>query len=182
MPITISIQANDADEARRAMWALLGGADLTSHSPTLVLPEPASTDPTPPAEPAPVAAEPKAKGKPGHPKANPDAAPPAPPAPAPAPAPVAAAEPAPAEPPPGPGLFDDAPAAPAPKPATVDDVRNAMMAYAKQYGMPAAQSDMPQVLGAANVSQLPAGTDLNQKLADIQSAIANNPFKRAAVA
>lgn len=66
------------------------------------------------------------------------------------------------------------------KPATKDDVRNALMDYAAAYGMPHAQTDGPQLLGVAKVSDVPADK-YDEALAKIQAAIKDNPFGRTPV-
>lgn len=49
---------------------------------------------------------------------------------------------------------DDTPSDEIP-PATREDVRNALAAYAEKFGMPAAQKNGPQLLGAGKISEIP---------------------------
>jgi len=70
---------------------------------------------------------------------------------------------------------------------THDDVRNALGAYVKAYGMPAAQTDGPAVItlmfgeGKAKVSDIPdTQEDLAKAVAGIKEMTTKNPYSRAA--
>lgn len=70
---------------------------------------------------------------------------------------------------------------------THDDVRNALGAYVKTYGMPAAQEDGPAVItlmfgeGKAKVSDIPdTQEDLAKAVAGIKEMTTKNPYSRAA--
>lgn len=70
---------------------------------------------------------------------------------------------------------------------THDDVRNALGAYVKAYGMPAAQEDGPAVItlmfgeGKAKVSDIPdTQEDLAKAVAGIKEMTTKNPYSRAA--
>lgn len=88
---------------------------------------------------------------------------------------------------------DEAPAAPAaaeaPATATIDDVRNAMGAYVKAFGMAAAQEDGPKLLvslfgeGVTKISAIPNDAASYAKaLAAVVDMTKSNPNKRPAVA
>ena len=63
---------------------------------------------------------------------------------------------------------------------THDDVRQALGAYAKAYGMPSAMEDGPKLINAAKVSDIPDTQDaLSAAVKAISEAISANPFKRA---
>lgn len=70
---------------------------------------------------------------------------------------------------------------------THDDVRNALGAYVKAYGMPAAQEDGPKVItlmfgeGKSKVSDIPdTQEDLAKAVAGIKEMTTKNPYSRAA--
>lgn len=70
---------------------------------------------------------------------------------------------------------------------THDDVRNALGAYVKAYGMPAAQEDGPKVItlmfgeGKSKVSDIPdIQEDLAKAVAGIKEMTTKNPYSRAA--
>jgi hypothetical protein len=70
---------------------------------------------------------------------------------------------------------------------THDDVRNALGAYVKAYGMPAAQEDGPKVItlmfgeGKSKVSDIPdTQEDLSKAVAGIKEMTTKNPYSRAA--
>lgn len=70
---------------------------------------------------------------------------------------------------------------------THDDVRNALGAYVKAYGMPAAQEDGPKVItlmfgeGKTKVSDIPdTQDDLSKAVAGIKEMTTKNPYSRAA--
>lgn len=76
------------------------------------------------------------------------------------------------------------------KPLTLDDVRGALGAYVKKYGMAAAQADGPKVIAlalknpaAVKVSDIPDDqASIGAVLAGINEMIAKNPFGHKAVA
>lgn len=74
------------------------------------------------------------------------------------------------------------------KKLTHDDVRTALGAYVKKFGMPAAQEDGPRVLvlafgeGKAKVSDIPDTQEaLGKAVAGINEMLEKNPFNRTAV-
>lgn len=69
------------------------------------------------------------------------------------------------------------------RPLSKDDVRAAMTDYLKKYGNVAAMEDGPKILGVPKISELADTQDaLRKAVDDTLSAIANNPFDRAAAA
>lgn len=75
-----------------------------------------------------------------------------------------------------------APAAEAPKAPTIDDVKAAIVAYAKKFGGDAAKADRPMLIGfEGRVDDMPA--DIVQKaVTALRDAVEANPFGRTVVA
>ncbi len=173
MPVTITIEAPTAAEARAEMQKLLSSGDTVTSvwrvSPSVpvesvIAPQPADE----PAAAAPEAPAPaKTRGRP--PKAAAPAA--AVETAAAAPAPEAAAQ----------DFLDETPEPAKTKPVTRDDVRNAMMDYSQKYGMPAAQADGPKILGFPKLSAIPDTADFASLVAAMKRATETNPYDRTVV-
>lgn len=61
-----------------------------------------------------------------------------------------------------------------------DDVRGALGAYVKKFGMPAAQEDGPKIIGYPKISDIPDDQEKLAKALDaVSMALETNPFSRA---
>lgn len=194
MPIKLEITGLSADEALGELLTfarpIAQGVNLMSMAAsvkaeremgvTVASPEPAAEAPAAdtPVEPQPArrGRKPKAE-QPAEPAAEAPAAP-EPPAPA-APEPPTPAAPEPAAENPQ-DIFDEQPAPAAPK--TRDDVKMAMTQYVTAFGMAAAQSDLPTVMGYKKLSDVPDdAAAFAAVISKIEAAVRDNPHGRAKV-